>query len=231
MPIALVTGASGGLGKAIVLSLLKDSAEVIAVYNSSKITIDGYDKTMHPIKTDIRHKSEIEKVAGYISENFEKLDYLINSAGISLDGLIVNYSESKWDEVIAVNLTATFNVIREMIELLKKSENPHIINISSRSAIRGVAGQCAYSASKAALIGLSHTLAMELSPYNIKVNTVLPGYLNTTMGTANKTAMKRARQESALGTLSSPEEAAMFIATILKTTRLTGQIFTLDSRP
>ncbi|MBF0464343.1 MAG: SDR family oxidoreductase [Nitrospirae bacterium] len=231
MPITLITGASGGLGKEIALALLKDSTEVIGIYNSNDISIEGFGKALHTLKADIRNKSDVTKITDYVRENFGKLDYLINSAGVSRDGLIVNYPESSWDEVIAVNLTGVFYLIREMVPFLKNSDNPHIINISSRSATRGSAGQCAYSASKAALIGLSMSLTKELSEYNIKVNTVLPGFLNTTMGRLNETALKRAETESVLGTLSSPKEAAMFIATILKTTKVTGQIFTLDSRP
>ncbi|QWR76593.1 SDR family oxidoreductase [Candidatus Magnetomonas plexicatena] len=230
MPIALITGASGGLGKEIALALLKDSNEVIGIFNTNNISIEGFENSLHTLKADIRNKADVKNIANYVSEKFGKLDYLINSAGVSRDGLIVNYPESSWDEVIAVNLTGVFYLIREVVPFLKKSDNPHIINISSRSAIRGTAGQCAYSASKAALIGLSASLAKELSEYSIKINTVLPGFLNTAMGRHNESALKRAETESALGTLSSPKEAAMFIATIIKTTTVTGQIFTLDSR-
>ncbi|MBF0521080.1 MAG: SDR family oxidoreductase [Nitrospirae bacterium] len=230
MPIALVTGASGGLGKEIALALLNESTDVIATYNTNKISIEGYEKTLHTLKADLRNKTDVTKIADYVRKKFGKLDYLINSAGVSRDGLIVNYPESNWDEVIAVNLTGVFYVIREMVPFLINSDNPHIINISSRSGIRGSAGQCAYSASKAALIGLSMSLSKELSEFNIKVNTILPGFLNTAMGHLNETALKRAETESVLGTLSSTKEAAMLIATILKTTRVTGQFFTLDSR-
>jgi NAD(P)-dependent dehydrogenase (short-subunit alcohol dehydrogenase family) len=106
----------------------------------------------------------------------------------------------------------------------------HIIHISSYSGLRGKAGQAAYSASKASVIGLTVTLAKELAEYNIKVNTLLPGYMPTQMGSKATEAMKKASEESILGTLSNPEEVSGFIAFLVNTCTVTGQVFSLDSR-
>jgi NAD(P)-dependent dehydrogenase (short-subunit alcohol dehydrogenase family) len=106
----------------------------------------------------------------------------------------------------------------------------HIIHISSYSGLRGKAGQAAYSASKASVIGLTVALARELAAYNIKVNALLPGYMPTEMGSKAKEAMKKASEESILGTLSSPGAVSGFIAFLASTCTVTGQVFSLDSR-
>jgi len=132
--------------------------------------------------------------------------------------------------VIATNLRGCFNVIKTAAPLLIKSGGGHIVNISSYSGLKGNSGQAAYSASKAAVIGLTHAAAVELSGYNIKVNALLPGYMPTGMGVGSSAALEEARERSILKKLSSPVEAAEFVATLLKTENVTGQVFSLDSR-
>ncbi|MBF0539813.1 MAG: SDR family oxidoreductase, partial [Nitrospirae bacterium] len=103
-------------------------------------------------------------------------------------------------------------------------------NVSSISGVKGAVGQCAYSASKAALLGLTYALARELAGINVRVNTILPGYMQTEMGLANPGALQRAAQQSLLHSLSSVQEAASLICWLLRSQRVTGQVFTLDSR-
>ena len=129
-----------------------------------------------------------------------------------------------------VNLKGCFNTVKAFAPLMMKSGGGHMINISSYSGARGKAGQAAYSASKAALIGLTYTLAKELSEYKIKVNAVLPGYMPTEMGSKASEAMKKAKEESITGSLSDPKKVAEFIAYLITTENITGQVFCLDSR-
>jgi NAD(P)-dependent dehydrogenase (short-subunit alcohol dehydrogenase family) len=110
------------------------------------------------------------------------------------------------------------------------TEGGHIVNISSYSGVKGKEGQAAYSASKAGLLGLTKTAAIELSEYKIKVNAVLPGYLSAGMGISAARALKKAREDSLLNALSDPKEAARFIVYLVSTENITGQIFCLDSR-
>ncbi|MBF0567589.1 MAG: SDR family oxidoreductase [Nitrospirae bacterium] len=232
MSVALVTGASGGIGRAVCLKLLQHNYDVIAHYNTAgdQFTgqFSGYASRVRPVRADITKRSDIEDLSKMIKAQYGTIDHIINAAGIAADGLLITYNERQWDEVIAVNLSGCFMVIRAMLPLM--AHGGHIITISSRSAVSGTVGQCAYSASKSALLGLTLSLARELAPHNIRVNAVMPGYCGTPMGLANAKALAAARADSALNTLSDVEEAAELILFILNTKTVTGQFFTLDSR-
>ncbi|MCG6553593.1 MAG: SDR family oxidoreductase [Candidatus Magnetominusculus sp. LBB02] len=232
MSIALVTGASGGIGRAVCLKLLQNDINVIAHYNSAdeKFMDDFsvYAKAISAVRADFKDKNDIERLAKQIETHHGHIDYVINAAGISEDRLLINYPEESWDNVIDINLGGSFRIIRAITPLM--SHGGHIVNISSRIAVRGGQGQCAYSASKAALLGLTFSLAQELAPQNIRVNAVMPGYAATPMGMSNSNALKRAKSESVLHTLSDADEAAELIYFIINTKTVTGQVFTLDSR-
>jgi 3-oxoacyl-[acyl-carrier protein] reductase len=181
-------------------------------------------------KADVSSTGNVSKMAGFVRTTFGKLDNLINNAGITADGLLIKYSEQEWDNIIDINLKGCFNCIQAMVPLMEGAEGGHIINISSYSGLKGKEGQPAYSASKAGMIGLGRSLAKELSDRNIRVNTILPGYMETAMGTNAKKAMARAKRESLIDTLSDPVEVAGFVAYLCSTRNITGQIFSLDSR-
>ncbi len=129
---------------------------------------------------------------------------------------------------MAVNIKGAFNLIKSFVPIM--NNGGHIINISSYSGLKGKAGQAAYSASKAALLGLTKTAALELGSHGIKVNAVLPGYMATSMGRAAAGALKVAAFDSLLNTLSDPREVARFIAYLTTTDSITGQTFIFDSR-
>jgi 3-oxoacyl-[acyl-carrier protein] reductase len=174
--------------------------------------------------------AEVSGMAREVENRWGRLDVLINNAGISRDALLVRLDEADWDQVLKVNLRGCLNTARAFVPLLEAAGGGHIINISSRSGLSGRAGQAAYSASKAALLGLTLSLAAELGPLDIRVNALLPGYMPTGMGKRNEKAMERARKESMLKRLSEPSEAASFVLWLAGTENITGQIFTLDSR-
>ncbi len=228
--IYLITGGTRGLGRAISLCLLKKGHRVIANYIRSEEeakTLEASGCTV--IKGDVSRSEDCLAIAEFIKERFGVLHGLINNAAIVRDELIIKLKEEDWQEIIGVNLKGVFNTIRHLAGLLETGRG-HIINIASYSGIRGKAGQTAYSASKAGLIGLSLTAARELSPRGIKVNVVVPGYMDTDMGRQSLQAMRAALEESLLKTLTSPEEVAEFIAYLLTTETVTGQVFRIDSR-
>jgi 3-oxoacyl-[acyl-carrier protein] reductase len=169
-------------------------------------------------------------MASEIGGRWGRLDVLVNNAGITRDGLLVMFREDDWDRVQGVNLTGPFLTTRACVPLMEKAGGGHIVNIASRSGTKGKAGQSAYSASKAGLVGLTFTAARELGPGNIRVNAVLPGYLPTDMGASSENAMAMAREHSALGRLADPAETASFIAWLVGTAGITGRVFDLDSR-
>lgn len=165
-----------------------------------------------------------------IQDRFGRLDIIINNAGITRDNLLLRQTEDEWNEIIRTNVTGCFHVIREAAPLMISSGGGHIINISSYSGVKGKVGQAAYSASKAALIGLTVSAARELAEYNIRVNAVIPGYMMTEMGSRSEKAMKQAKEESLLNALADPAHIAGSIAALAVMDYITGQVISLDSR-
>ncbi|MEJ2683768.1 MAG: SDR family oxidoreductase [Candidatus Sulfobium sp.] len=234
MRTALVTGASRGLGKEIALTLSRHGYQVAVNYlSSAQEAADAASRAgekSFAVRADVGNIGEVEEMALQIDNRFGRLDVVINNAGIAKDSLLLRQPESDWDRIINTNLTGSFNVMRATAPLMKKSGGGHVLNISSYSGLKGKAGQPAYSASKAALIGLSHTAASELAPYNIRVNVLLPGYMMTEMGATALKAMEKAGEDSISGKLSDPREVAEFVAYLVGTKNITGQVFSLDSR-
>lgn len=232
MPVAVVTGGSRGLGREIAIALGKSGYNVAVNYLYSKEKADEViskiGKNAVAIKADVSDMNQVEAMAEIIKKKWSGVDSVINNAGITKDNMLIKYDESDWDEIIKTNLKGCFNTVRAFVPLM--TGGGHIINISSYSGLRGKAGQTAYSASKAALIGLTYSLAKELGAHNIKVNCVLPGYMPTDMGRNAAKAMEDARKESISKSLSDPQKVAEFIYYLLTTEHITGQVFTLDSR-
>ena len=233
MRVAVVTGASRGLGRQIAVSLGKAGYHVAVNYKESAREAEEAARLAGgqsvAIKADVGNLQGVEAMAEEIHRRWGRVDALVNNAGVAKDGLLVRCAEDDWDEVLRVNLKGCVNTVRSFVPLMMQSGGGHIINISSRSS-GGKIGQVSYSASKASLLGLTSTLARELAEYNIRVNAILPGYMATEMGMKAEEAMTMAREESVMGSLSDPEEVAGFIAYLLSTRNITGQTFCLDSR-
>lgn len=231
---ALVTGGSRGLGRLIAITLSEMGYRVGVNYvkddASALDTLKGLGREALPLKADVGDMGQVEGMYREIAGKWGRLDVLINNAGVTGDSLLLKLSEESWDRVIRTNLKGCFNTAKVFSPLMRDSGGGHIINISSRSGVTGKAGQAAYSASKAALLGLTYTLAKELGEHNIRVNAVLPGYMPTDMGRASRGAMEEAKAESMLGRLSDMREVSGFMAWLLRTENITGQVFTLDSR-
>ncbi len=232
--VALVTGGSGGLGREIALSLARKGFAVVVNYRASEDRAEALIRELKgeavAIRADVSRYSDVQDMTEKINNRFRRLDVVVNNAAITADDLLIRQSEEDWDRVIATNLTGCFNVMRAVAPLLSLSGGGQIVNISSYSGIRGKAGQAAYSASKAALLGLTKTAAREFAADNIRVNAVLPGYLSAGMGNAAARAAERAREESVLGRLAEPGDAADMVAFLADSKNITGQVFCLDSR-
>ncbi len=230
----LITGAGRGLGKEVATALSKAGHAVAVNYchseKEARLLAEALGNAI-ALRADVGDMRQVIRMAEEINDRWGRLDALINNAGVASDDLLIKTRTEDWDEVMRVNLKGAFNATKAFAPLLRESGGGHIINISSHSGLRGKAGQAAYSAGKAGLIGLTFSLAKELAPYNIRVNAVLPGYMPTSMGEGAEGAMKRAKEESLLRRLSDPREVAWFIAWLLGTEGVTGQVFTLDSRP
>lgn len=234
MRTALVTGATGGLGQHIVRFFDSKGVRTIIHYNKNEeIAHKLEDELKHVaciIKADISDYQSVLSMSEEVSRKVGSVDIIINNASITIDKLLIKYTEDEWDRVINTNLRGAFNVIKSFLPQMIKYGGGDIINISSYSGIRGSAGQAAYSASKAGLIGLTLSLSKELSVYNIKINVLIPGYLPVGMGLGAVEAMKKAVDMSARRNLSSPDDVVELIYFILKSRSITGQVFTCESR-
>jgi 3-oxoacyl-[acyl-carrier protein] reductase len=235
MPVALVTGASRGLGRELSKALSEEGYSVALNYRAAdKEAHTLLDEIAGPgallVKADVGDAEQVERMAAEIEKKFGRLDVIINNAGITRDNLLLRQSETEWDETIRTNLKGCFNVIKALSPAIARSGGGHIVTISSYSGVKGKAGQSAYSASKAAVLGLTRCAAIEFAGHDIRVNAVLPGYMETGMGTGAEKAMGKAKKDSVLGTLSDTGEVAAFILYLLKTRNITGQVFGLESR-
>ncbi len=226
--LAIITGASGGLGREITKVFLENGFIVVLNYISSLNLTEATGDNAIALKADVSRIYDVISMADIVNKKWGKVDVLINNAGITGDSLLIRHGEKDWDRIMDVNLKGAFNCIKAFAPLMK--DGGHIVNISSYSGLKGKEGQAAYSASKAALLGLTKTAAIELAEYKIKVNAILPGYMPTKMGLKAERALKRAKEESLLKTFSNPDEVARFILYLVSTENITGQFFCIDSR-
>lgn len=182
---ALITGASGAIGRAIVASLYNTGAHLIITgTNVDRLTevCNSYKDRCNLIKCDFNSPEQVENLVQNIENQFcRKIDILVNNAGTTDDCLLMRMSDESWKNVIDINLTATFKLMQACIRGMIKSKWGRIINISSIVAFTGNPGQANYCASKAGMIGLSKSVAMEVARRGITVNCVAPGMIASAM--------------------------------------------------
>lgn len=186
--VALVTGASRGIGRAIALRLAKDGAAVIVNYNGSKEKAEAVVKEIEEAggkaeayQCSVADFAGVEEMMKYVINTYGRIDILVNNAGITRDGLLMAMSEADFDAVIDTNLKGAFNCMRHVARQMIKQRGGRIINISSISGVMGNAGQMNYAASKAGVIGMTKTAARELAGRGITVNAIAPGFITTDM--------------------------------------------------
>jgi 3-oxoacyl-[acyl-carrier protein] reductase len=240
-PIArtiIVTGGSRGLGRAIAFRFGSAGDQVAIVYHTGKEDaeavasgIRGSGGNAVAIAADVRNRSAVERMAATVLEKWGSIDVLVNNAAIARDSPAIRMSEQDWDDVLETDLKGPFLCIREVTRVMMKQRSGQIINISSITAVQGREGQANYSAAKAGLIGMTKAAAKEIGRFDIKVNAVLPGYLDTAMGrTVSNHRAERIIGENALGRANDPDEVAEFIYRLSLTNNISGQVFNLDSR-
>jgi len=185
--IALVTGASQGIGRACALELARQGATVaLAARTEAKLAeaaaeIEAAGGKASAFALDVSSEDSIKSAAKAVLDRFEKVEILVNNAGIARDDLAIRMKRSDWDEVIATNLTGVFLLTQALLRPMLKNRWGRIINISSVIGRMGQTGQPNYAASKAGLIGLTRSLAREVASRGITVNAVAPGYIETAM--------------------------------------------------
>lgn len=236
--VALVTGASRGIGRAIALKLGEMGATVLVNYNGSA---DKAQETAEQIKAfcgsaetvccNVADFEACGKMVDEIIGKYKRVDILVNNAGIAKDNLIMRMSEEEYDSVLNTNLKGAFNTIRHLSRFFLKQRSGKIINISSVSGVLGNAGQANYSASKAGLIGLTKSVARELASRGVCVNAVAPGFVDTKM---TQDLTDKAREAAVgmipMGRMGLPEEIAEAVGFLAGngSDYITGQVICVD---
>ena len=236
--IALVTGASRGIGKETAITLASYGATVIVNYNGSK---DKASEVVDIIKENggealaygcnVSDYNAVEAMMKDLIAQFGRIDILVNNAGITKDGLLMKMSEADYDAVLDINLKGTFNCIKHISRQMLKQKGGRIINLSSVVGVYGNAGQVNYSASKAGVIGITKSVAKELGSRGISVNAVAPGFIVTEMTDAMpEEAKKQVSDRIAMKKLGSTKDVAEAVAFLAsdKAAYITGQVICVD---
>ena len=234
--VAIVTGASRGIGRAIALQLAFESAKVVVNYASSstaadqvvaEITAAGGEAVA--IQADVSQENQVDTLIKTTLEKFQRVDILVNNAGITRDTLLLRMKLEEWQAVIDINLTGVFLCTKAVSKIMLKQRSGRIINIASVAGQMGNPGQANYSAAKAGVIGFTKTVAKELSSRGITVNAVAPGFIITDMTSDIKA--EGILQYIPLGRFGQPEEIAgmvRFLASDPAAAYITGQVFNVD---
>jgi 3-oxoacyl-[acyl-carrier protein] reductase len=235
--VALVTGASRGLGRAIAVALGRSGAKVACVARDTAKLAETVDHIRNEggaaeaFACDVTKSESVTGTVEGIIEKWTRLDILVNNAGITKDTLFPRMSDEQWDDVINTNLRGAFLFMRAVTRPMMQARYGRIINISSVSGLMGNPGQANYSASKAALIGMTRTIARELASRKITVNCVAPGFIASEMtaalGPALEEEIKKRVPAKRLGTAEEVAEAVLFLAAPT-TSFITGQCLVID---
>jgi 3-oxoacyl-[acyl-carrier protein] reductase len=217
--VALVTGASRGIGQAIALSLGQAGATVVGTATSDKgaQAISEYlaaaDIKGSGMKLNVTDAAEVDAVIAAVSAQFGDIGILVNNAGITRDNLLMRMKDEEWDDIVATNLTSVFRLSRAVLRAMMKARGGRIISIASVVGAMGNAGQTNYSAAKAGIMGFTKSLAREVGSRNITVNCVAPGFIDTDMTRALPDAQRQALlAHIPLGRLGAAEDIAQAVA-------------------
>lgn len=236
--VALVTGASRGIGHAIALKLAAAGADVAVNYSGSEdaaqATVDAIlalGRKAIKVKANVGNADDVAAMVATVHETFGHIDILVNNAGITRDGLLMRMKDSDWDDVININLKSVYLVTKAVSKIMMKQRSGKIINMTSVVGVTGNAGQANYSASKAGVIGFTKTCAKELASRGITVNAIAPGFIHTDMTDVLPDKVKDAMVEAIpLHRMAEPDEVAnvaLFLASELAS-YVTGQVINVD---
>jgi 3-oxoacyl-[acyl-carrier protein] reductase len=235
--VAVVTGASRGIGRAIALSLAKEGVSVACIATTAEGVCATSDACVsagvkaHPYGVDISDHEAVKTVAEQVLKDFGTIDILVNNAGVTRDGLLLRMKEEDWDRVMDVNLKGAFNMTRAFARTLLKRDQGRIINLASVVGISGNAGQANYAASKGGLIAMTRSLAKEFGSRGVTVNAVAPGFIETDMTNALTAEQRGGMLEGIslcrMGQGQDVAGAVLFLASSLSS-YITGQVLVVD---
>lgn len=230
--IAIVTGASRGIGRAIAKSLTENDYIVIANYNNSEkeaIELQNESNNIDIFKADVSKRGEVKRLVEYTLNKYGKIDVLVNNAGIDNEKLFQDITDEDWQNVINTNLYSVFCVTQEVVKNMIHNKSGCIINISSIYAIQGGPYAVAYTASKAGIDGITKSLSKELGPSGIRVNSIAPGCINTDMNKyLSKEDLEEIINQTPLQKIGQPEDIAKCINWLVEDEFTTGQVISIN---
>ena len=236
--VAFITGGTRGIGKQIAIKLAKNGFDIALNYRkennelkNTKNEIEESGAKCLAVQGDVTSFEDSERMVKEIFDHYERIDVLVNNAGITKDNLFVRMKKEDFEDVINVNLIGTFNVTKNIVPIMMKQKTGRIINISSVVGISGNAGQANYAASKAGIIGFTKSLAKELGSRNILVNAIAPGFIETQMTDVLKDSVKEEISKSIplkrMGKTEDIANLANFLASD-ESSYITGQVINVD---
>ncbi len=240
MKVALITGASGGIGKAIAQKFIDNGYFVVGQYNSGKKSIDEFVKQLKEqdkgdyffgVKADLSKTQDINDMMDNILKSFKSIDVLVNNAGVSLTKLITDTTLDEWDKVFDVNVKSAYLITQKVLKGMISKKFGKIVNVSSMWGLIGSSMEVCYSASKASLIGFTKALAKEVGPSNVNVNCVCPGVIDTPMNShLTKEDLSELASETPLNRIGTPEEVAelVYFLSSENSKFITGQVISCD---
>lgn len=236
--VALVTGASRGIGKAIALELARSGADVAVNYAGNQEAAEAVAAQIREmgrqsiaVQADVSDPTAVEAMFRDVEKQLGPVLILVNNAGITRDNLILRMKETDWDQVVNTNLKGVFLCTKQALRPMMKARWGRIINITSVSGILGNPGQANYSAAKAGVIGLTKTTAREVASRGITVNAVAPGFIDTDMSAAlGEEMIRQLEQQIPLGRFGQPEEVARLVRFLASddSSYITGQVIHVD---
>ena len=231
--VAIVTGGTRGIGKAIVYELVKKGIKVVINFVKSediaKQIQDELGNRVRVYKADVSKRNEVKGLIKYTLKEFGNIDILINNAGISQTKLFTDISDTDWDTMLQTNLTANFYTIQEVLSIMIHNKSGCIINISSIWGVTGGSCEVHYSVAKAGINGLTRALAKELGSSNIRVNAIAPGIIETDMTSGyTEEELESIKDEITLERIGKPEDIAKCVSWLVDDTYTTGQIIEIN---
>ena len=236
--VAIVTGGSRGIGRAVVLQLAALGAKIVVNYagnivaaETTKSAAEALGAEVLLFKADVADADACEAMVSATIERFGRIDILVNNAGITRDNLLMRMKQEEWNAVINTNLTGVYNCCKAVVKLMMKQRTGCIVNMTSVIGQIGNAGQANYAAAKAGVIGLTKSLAKELAARNIRVNAIAPGFISTDMtAELNEKVVEQLVAQIPLARLGKPEDIAQITGFLVSESAsyITGQVINVD---